>query len=178
MLPKHPVEVPYVMTLFLHGSYQEVSMQDGWLRGHVRSYFSNYLPKQRFPIYTPIGSGDYGVPQTLTNTEYLILKFLPISCENWCVIEIFVCTVLISGFVSKPSPGHKHCKSRDSILLVSSLCSPSMCVCVHSVTCSCLTLCDPMHCSPPRSSVHGISQARVLEWVAISFSGGSSQPRD
>ena len=83
MLPKHPVEVPCVMTLFLHGSYQEVSMQDGWLRGHVRSYFSNYLPKQRFPIYTPIGSRDYGVPQTLTNMEYLILKFLPISCENW-----------------------------------------------------------------------------------------------
>ena len=35
-----------------------------------------------------------------------------------------------------------------------------------------------MDCSPPGSSVHGISQARVLEWVAISFSRGSSQPRD
>ena len=43
---------------------------------------------------------------------------------------------------------------------------------------SCLTLCDPMVCSLPGSSVHGILQARVLEWVAISFSGGSSQPRD
>ena len=39
-------------------------------------------------------------------------------------------------------------------------------------------LCDPMDCSPPGSSIHGISQARILEWVAISFSGGSSQPRD
>ena len=38
--------------------------------------------------------------------------------------------------------------------------------------------CDPMDCSPPGSSVHGISQARILEWVAISFSRGSSQPRD
>ena len=38
--------------------------------------------------------------------------------------------------------------------------------------------CDPMDCSLPRSSVHGISQARILEWVAISFSRGSSQPRD
>ena len=36
------------------------------------------------------------------------------------------------------------------------------------------TLCDPMDCSPPSSSVHGISQARILEWVAISFSRGSS----
>ena len=39
---------------------------------------------------------------------------------------------------------------------------------------SCLTLCDPMDCSLPGFSVHGIFQARVLEWVAISFSGGSS----
>ena len=37
---------------------------------------------------------------------------------------------------------------------------------------------DPMDCSPPGSSVHGISQARILEWVAISLSRGSSQPRD
>ena len=36
---------------------------------------------------------------------------------------------------------------------------------------SCLTLSDPMDCSPPGSSVHGICQARVLEWVAIAFSG-------
>ena len=40
-----------------------------------------------------------------------------------------------------------------------------------------LTLFDPVDCSPPDSSVHGISQARILEWVAISFSRGSSQPR-
>ena len=43
---------------------------------------------------------------------------------------------------------------------------------------SCLTLCDPMDCSPPGSSVHGILQARRLEWVAMPFSRGSSQPRD
>ena len=41
-----------------------------------------------------------------------------------------------------------------------------------------LTLCNPMDCSPPGSSVHGILQARTLEWVAIPFSRGSSQPRD
>ena len=43
---------------------------------------------------------------------------------------------------------------------------------------SCPTLCKPMNCSLPGSSVHGIFQARVLDWVAISFSRGSSQPRD
>ena len=42
---------------------------------------------------------------------------------------------------------------------------------------SCLTLCDPMDCSLPGSSVYGIFQARILEWVAISFSI-SSRPRD
>ena len=43
---------------------------------------------------------------------------------------------------------------------------------------SCLTLCDPMDCSPPGSSVCGILQARILEWVAIPSSRGSSWPRD
>ena len=46
------------------------------------------------------------------------------------------------------------------------------------VTQSCPTLCDPRDCSPPGSSVHGIFQARILEWAAISFSRGSSRPRD
>ena len=49
------------------------------------------------------------------------------------------------------------------------------CCCV--VVKSCLTLCDPMDCSLPQSSVHGILQARILEWVAISSSRGSSRPR-
>ena len=46
------------------------------------------------------------------------------------------------------------------------------------VTQSCPTLCNPMDCSLPGSSVRGIFQAIVLEWLAISFSRGSSQPRD
>ena len=46
-----------------------------------------------------------------------------------------------------------------------------MCVLVAQ---SCLTLCDPMDGSPPGSSVHAILQARILEWVAISFSRGPS----
>ena len=43
---------------------------------------------------------------------------------------------------------------------------------------SCLTLCHPMDCSLPGFSVHGIFQARILEWVAVSFSRGLSQLRD
>ena len=49
-----------------------------------------------------------------------------------------------------------------------------MCVCSQSW----LTLCDPMECSPPDSSVHRVLQARILERAAISFSRRSSQPRD
>ena len=49
-----------------------------------------------------------------------------------------------------------------------------MCVCAHSY----LTLCDPMDCSPPGSSVHGIFQAQILEWVAIFSSRGFSPSRD
>ena len=47
-----------------------------------------------------------------------------------------------------------------------------------SVAQSCLTLCNPIDCNPPDSSVHGISQAKILECVAISFCRGSFWPRD
>ena len=51
------------------------------------------------------------------------------------------------------------------------------CMCAKALQ-SCLTLCDPMDCSLPGSSVHGILQARILEWVAMSSSRGSSPLRD
>ena len=50
--------------------------------------------------------------------------------------------------------------------------------CCSLVSKSCLTLCNPMDGSPPGSPVRGISEARILEWVAISFSRGSSRHRD
>ena len=63
--------------------------------------------------------------------------------------------------------GPRHSGLRDSFL-------HTTCVRVQS----CLVLCDPVDYSPPGSSVHGISQARVPEWIAISFLSGSSRPRD
>ena len=51
---------------------------------------------------------------------------------------------------------------------------PVFCVCAQS----CLTPCNPVNCTPPGSSVHEIFQARILEWVPISYSRGSSWPRD
>ena len=60
-----------------------------------------------------------------------------------------------------------------------------MCICVYICVCMCtkslqsfLTLCYPMDCSLPGSSVHGVLQERILEWVAMSSSRGSSQSRD
>ena len=50
--------------------------------------------------------------------------------------------------------------------------------CESEVTQSCLTFCDPIDCSPPGSSTHGILQARVLEWVAIVFSEGIMKALD
>ena len=54
----------------------------------------------------------------------------------------------------------------------------NVCVCVHVCAQLCPAPCDPMDCGPPGSSVHGIFQARILEWVAISFSRVSSRPRN
>ena len=57
--------------------------------------------------------------------------------------------------------------------------STQLCLCVLAKSFQlCLTLCNPMDCSPPGSSVHGILQARILEWVAMPSSGGSSRPRN
>ena len=52
-------------------------------------------------------------------------------------------------------------------------------VCVYAkLLQSCPTLCDPMHCSPPGSSIYGILQARILQWIAVPSPQGSSPPRD
>ena len=95
---------------------------------------------------------------------------------------------MYSGLLTKNFPEYgKYSPSlaiSSLIILGSSKAGPS--ISLHSqapcpqgeVAQSCLTLCNPMDCSPPGSSVHGIFQARILEWIAISFSRESSQPRD
>ena len=54
----------------------------------------------------------------------------------------------------------------------------TLCICVHAQSFSCVTLCNPIDCSPLDSAVHGLLQAKIVEWVAISSSRGSSWPRD
>ena len=70
-------------------------------------------------------------------------------------------------------------QSPGMLLISTDAWAPAHTICKHAkLLHSCLTLCNPMDCSPPGSSVHGILQARILQWVAISFSRGASRPRD
>ena len=74
--------------------------------------------------------------------------------------------------------GLRHIKGKWWHLSITSF-SPNFCcqLCLLFAQ-SCPTLCDPLDCSLPGSSVHGILQARILKWLAIPFSRGSSLPRD
>ena len=107
----------------------------------------------------PLGalSDDFCVPLT-----YLHLRVCVHACVCVCVCVCVLSTSLLSGTI-------KHSRL---ILYIS---RPVLCVLVAK---SCLTLCNPMDCSPPGSSVHGIFWTRILEWVAIPFSRGSSWPKD
>ena len=70
--------------------------------------------------------------------------------------------------------GQLGCLESLCVLTPSSKDTSNLVCCCCLVAKSYLTLCDPVHGSPPGSSIHGILQARTLEWVAISFSRGSS----
>ena len=111
----------------------------------------------------------------LYRTSYMIFKH-PVWNENvWSLLKRQESNVIkgtkyrafssLSGFVST---GHGY--------IFYLLC---IYACVHvKLLQSCLTLCNPMDCNLPGSSVHGILQARIQEWVATSFSRGSSQSKD
>ena len=84
-----------------------------------------------------------------------------------------------SSFLTYHHPPSPH--STQILLLVSYFSFQSVCVCLcvcMLVAQSCPTLCDPIDYSLPGFSDHGMLQTRILEWVAIPFSGGSSRPRD
>ena len=97
---------------------------------------------------------------------------------SYKLVHFSVLLIFIRGSSSPPDSGSQPQKSSGWMpLSLTSRIWPNK-VKSSQVAQSCPILCDPMDYSLPGSSVHGIFQARVLEWVAISFSRGSSRPRD
>ena len=130
-------------------------------------------------------------PRYLYNHVLLLLYHAGMCCKSQGNCLSSSCGVYPRGWVGgssylelpfgnnrkEPSLNHTSSEVRGQFLRGSRTSSVSRSYCCL-VTKLCPTLWDPMDCSPPGSSVHGISQARILEWVAIAFSRGSSQPRD
>ena len=87
-----------------------------------------------------------------------LASFLAKNTQDWSPLEW-------TGWISLQSKGLSRVFSNTTVKW-------------SEVSQSCPTLCDPIDCCLPGSSIHGIFQARVLEWVAISFSTGSSWPKD
>ena len=73
------------------------------------------------------------------------------------------------GVVTHPEPDILECEVKRAL---------GSTACMYTQSPSRVQLCDSMHCSPPGSSIHGVFPARILEWIAISSSNGSSHPRD
>ena len=115
-----------------------------------------------FPSFYSVHTHTYIHSQPCTHTHtHMLIPFLP---------YIFVAHMHLTPFSAELS-GNSH--------VLSLFPNTASCITVRAKPLQlCLTLCDSMDCSPPGSSVHGILQARVLEWVAMPSSRGSSRPRD
>ena len=112
------------------------------------------------------------------NTERMKWDPPPYALNEWdwsCYYYWLYVLLTLEGWLPFPALLWVICSHPCVVCVCVCVC---VCACVCLVAQSCLTLCDPMEYSPPGSSVHGISQARILEWVAISFSRGSSRLRN
>ena len=98
----------------------------------------------------------------------LVYRWLYLPVSSWILLYLFI---LLLSFESVILEGRAHA------LFISWSLAPNIDIACQ-VTQSCLTLCDSMDHSLVGSSVHGIFQVRILEWVAMPSSRGSSQPRD
>ena len=106
-----------------------------------------------------------------------------VSVQNWiqhslCPKENFQCGLILACSRRGDSLEKMSTFLDTSAVVSEDFKNPRRHGCCCLVLKSCPTLHDPMDCSPPGSSVHGILQARILEWVAISFSRGSPWLRD
>ena len=111
-------------------------------------------------------------------------NFLTLFLQNLCRCEPYQCLILcqkvcIPRLLQNQQWRQKHCFTHWSQCFYISICAGHYCSAFRCVCAwSCSTLFDPVNCSPRGSSVHGIFQARILEWDAIFSSRGSSEPSD
>ena len=114
----------------------------------------------------------------------LVLDFIRCFCMVIIISLLYFVTMVSYVDWSLNVRPTLHSWSKSNLVLMYSLVTLLGSVCWYSFKCSvlvtqsCLTFGDSMDCNPPGSSVSVISRARILEWVAISFSWGSSRPRD
>ena len=101
-----------------------------------------------------------------------LLKDIVIRYPTWQNLTILNNTICKSSIIIE------HVKKNCSASTVNGCYKINICYCFCLVLSCVLLFCDPMDCSPRGSSVPGISQAIILKWVSISFSRGSSQPRN
>ena len=118
---------------------------------------------------SPVLAGELFTPRATCEAQELSIRLQILSI----FVRLFSVLLHIFFKISFPKKVKKE-KSMSWLLLVHKM---YLIYTYRNVAQSCPTLCDPMDCSPPGSSVHGIFQAIVLEWTAISFSSGSSPPR-
>ena len=121
-----------------------------------------------YPFYkVPIAS--WVVFSNATNNIWLQIRVPCITVYKFLEDRDWNLFIFIYIAVMCKELGHIHALK----ILILNICSLCVCVCVFLVAQSCLTLCNPMDCSPPGFSVHGILKARILECIVISSSRSS-----
>ena len=145
------------------------SMGSQWVRHDWATELNWILHSKKYTIYVYITFQYFKSVLTPKISYYLFAICFP-YLFSWIWLNSFIITLYqMLLLITNKTSGKKNEVLK--LIVVCMYC----CCCV--ATKSCLLLLPP-HCSPPGSSVHGIFQARILEWVAISFSRGSSRPRD
>ena len=146
------------------GSIPGLGRSSEWWHPLQYSCLKNLHGQRSLSGYSPWGHKESDTTEWL-NIIWVFYVYLHYRWRNWGTVRISNFSKMIKLISSRSMKQIGDILDPRSMLLV-------------LVTQSCPTLCDPINCSPPGSSVFGILQARILEWFAICFSRGSFQPRD